>query len=295
MAMEEEKVSVVMSCYNAEKTLARAIESVLNNTYKNIELMLIEDCSTDHSLEIAKKYAEKDNRVIIIQHKENQGAGVSRKDGIEQSNGEYVCFCDSDDELLPDHIKNLVEASVKHDADIVTSGYTVIDGESNKEIEDRKSDELVILEGKRKYAVLKADILRFLNPSLVRRNLWDKVTYSSRRFIEDSPTLIKLLWYANKRVVLPQSTYLYYQNNGSLTHIDNVFRKILFETLCAIETYNFFTEEAGYPEFVPPMFIVVKVAGYFSVIPSEEDKKNYKNEIQEVKQFILKYYEEKFE
>lgn len=293
--MEEQKVSIIMSCYNAEKTLARAIKSVLGNTYKNIELVIIEDCSTDKSLEIAKEYAEKDSRITIIQHTENQGAGVSRKDGIEQSTGAYVGFCDSDDELLPDHIKNLVEASIKHDADIVTSGYTVMNGDTGKEIEERKSDELVVLEEDRKYAVLKADILRFLNPSLVRRKLWDKVTYSSRRFIEDSPTLIKLLWYANKRVVLPQSTYLYYQNSGSLTHIENPFRKVLYETLCGIETYNFFTEEVKRPEFVPPMFVVVKVAGYFAVIPSEEDKENYKNEIQEVKQFILKYYEEKFE
>ncbi len=293
--MEEQKVSVIMSCYNAEKTLARAIESVMNNTYKNIELMLIDDCSTDNSLNIAKEYQSKDDRIIIITHSENQGAGVSRKDGIEKCSGDYICFCDSDDEILSNHIENLVNAAIEHNADIVTSGYLVKDGETDEFMENRKTDELVILEGNNKYAVLKADILRFLNPSLVKKHLWDKVTYSSRRYIEDSPTLIKLLWYANKRVVLPQSTYIYYQNKGSLTHIENPFRKILYETLCVTETYNFFTKEVKNPQFVPTRGVVMKLAIYLEAEPSEEDKKVYKNEINEVKSFIKEYYEEKFE
>ena len=293
--MEEQKVSVIMSCYNAEKTLERAMKSVLSNTYRNIELIVIEDCSTDYSLHIATKIANEDKRVRIILHKENQGAGVSRKDGIEKAEGEYVCFCDSDDVLQKQHISNLVEASKKYDADIVTTGFTVVDGETDKTIEDRKVDEVEILEGARKYAVLKTDVLRFLNPSLVRRSLWDKVTYSTRRFIEDSPTLIKLLWFANKRVILPESTYLYYQNKGSLTHIENAFRETLYQTLCVLETYKFFTEEVGKPEMAPPIMVMSKIASYLTAIPTEENKKEFNKEIQEVKQFITKYYEEKFE
>lgn len=293
--MEEQKVSVIMSCYNAEKTLERAMKSVLSNTYRNIELIVIEDCSTDYSLHIATKIANEDKRVRIILHKENQGAGVSRKDGIEKAEGEYVCFCDSDDVLQKQHISNLVEASKKYDADIVTTGFTVVDGETDKTIEDRKVDEVEILEGARKYAVLKTDVLRFLNPSLVRRSLWDKVTYSTRRFIEDSPTLIKLLWFANKRVILPESTYLYYQNKGSLTHIENAFRETLYQTLCVLETYKFFTEEVGKPEMAPPIMVMSKIASYLATIPTEENKKEFNKEIQEVKQFITKYYEEKFE
>lgn len=293
--MEEQKVSVVMSCYNAEKTLERAMTSVLNNTYKNIELLVIEDCSTDDSLHIASKIANEDSRVKVILHKENQGAGVSRKDGIEKARGEYICFCDSDDVLLENHIKNLVDASIKYDADIVTTGFTVVDGETDKTLEDRKVDDVEILEGARKYAILKVDVLRFLNPSLVRRKLWDKVTYSTRRFIEDSPTLIKLLWLANKRVILPESTYLYYQNKGSLTHIENSFREVLYQTLCVIETYKFFTEEVGKPEMAPPIMVMSKIASYLTAIPTEENKKEFNKEIQEVKQFITKYYEEKFE
>ena len=293
--MEEQKVSVIMSCYNAEKTLERAMKSVLSNTYRNIELIVIEDCSTDYSLHIATKIANEDKRVRIILHKENQGAGVSRKDGIEKAEGEYVCFCDSDDVLQKQHISNLVEASKKYDADIVTTGFTVVDGETDKTIEDRKVDEVEILEGARKYAVLKTDVLRFLNPSLVRRSLWDKVTYSTRRFIEDSPTLIKLLWFANKRVILPESTYLYYQNKGSLTHIENAFRETLYQTLCVLETYKFFTEEVGKSEMAPAIMVMPKIASYLATIPTEENKKEFNKEIQEVKQFITKYYEEKFE
>lgn len=293
--MEEQKVSVVMSCYNAEKTLERAMTSVLSNTYRNIELLVIEDCSTDNSLHIASKIADKDNRVKIIQHKDNQGAGVSRKDGIEKAEGEYICFCDSDDELKENHIKNLVEASIKYDADLVTTGFCCMDGETGELLEDRKVDKVEVLEEARKYAVLKADVLRFLNPSLVRKHLWNKVPYSTRRFIEDSPTLIKLLWYANKRVVLPESTYLYYQNKGSLTHIEDTFREILYQTLCVIDSYKFFTEEVNNPAMSPAIGVMTKVAQYLASNPTERNKKEFIKEIQEVKQFITKYYEEKFE
>ena len=292
--MEKYKVSVIMSCYNAEKTLKTAMTSVLESTYKNIELILIDDCSSDNSLAIASSFKEKDNRVRIIQHKQNLGAGISRKDGIENSVGEYICFCDSDDVLLVNHISDLVEASLKYDADIVTSGYTVVYGEINKKDEVRKADKVYILEDTSKYSILKADVLRFLNPSLVRKRLWDKVTYSTRRYIEDSPTLIKLLWYANKRVVLPQSTYLYYQNEGSLTHAKDSFKDILYQTLCVIETYNFFSQ-VNHPEYAPDELMLGKIMSFLATKPSEEHKLEYKDEIQEVKRFINYYYEKKFE
>lgn len=293
--MEEQKVSVIMSCYNAEKTLARAITSVLNNTYKNIELIIIEDCSTDNSLAIANEFAEKDNRVVVIKHTENLGAGVSRKDGIENSTGDYVCFCDSDDILLEKHIETLVSNSIKYDADIVTSGYIAKDGETDEFQENRRVQEVVILEGENKYAVLKEDVLRFLNPSLIRRRLWDKVAYSTRRFVEDSPTLIKLLWYANKRVVLPVSTYIYYQWNTSLIHTGDDFKYKLYQFLCVKETYTFFTEEAKMPSYVDTNSLMNSFANLFSCKVTEEHKELYKAEIQEIKQFINKLYKAKFE
>jgi len=291
--MEENKVSVIMSCYNAGKTLKRAMQSVLGNTYKNIELVLVDDCSTDDSLQIATSIANGDCKVKIIKHKENLGAGISRRDGIANSSGEYTCFCDSDDELLPNHVSNLVNASLEHDADIVTSGYTVIEGDGSREV--RKTDKTFILENESKYAVLKEDVLRFLNPSLVRRKLWDKVTYSDRRYVEDSPTLIRLIWYANKRVVLPESTYLYYQNPSSLTHTCDQFKNTLFQTLCVMDTYHFFHEEVLHPELMPDKAIVYKMAEYLCALPSSENKTQYKNEIQEVKHFMIDYYEKKFE
>lgn len=289
---EKYKVSVIMSCYNAGMTLSKAIESVINNSYRNIELLIIDDSSTDDSLTIAKEFTNKDSRIRIIEHKENLGAGISRKDGIENSTGDYVCFCDSDDELLKDHIKNLIEAAIKYDADITTSGYTVID-DNNRE--ERKADKLTILEKDNKYAVLKADVLRFLNPSLISKRLWDKVTYSTRRYIEDSPTLIKLIWYANKRVILPESTYLYYQNANSLTHIEDPFREILYQILCIIDTYKFFKEEINKPEYLTKASIVPKLDLYLMTNPTEKNKIEFSNEINEIKRFILEFYEEKFE
>lgn len=287
------KVSIVMSCYNAENTIEKAIQSVLNNTYKNIELIIIDDCSTDNSLKIISK--QRDSRIKVIKHKRNLGAGVSRKDGIKVATGDYIGFCDSDDILLEKHIENLVNAAVENDADIATSGYTIIEGNTGETKEERKADKLYILEGDNKYTKLKADILRFLNPSIVRKSLWKKVSYSTRRYVEDSPTLIKLLWYANKRVIISDSTYMYYQWKTSLTHHKSPFKTSIYEMLCYKDTYEFFAKTLNKPKYTPHNLMVIKLANYLGNLPTEEDKIQFATEIKEMKQFILEYYEKTFE
>ena len=281
-----------MSCYNSSNTIERAMMSVLNNTYKNIELVVVDDCSTDNSVDIILKIQANDNRVKLVTHNENLGAGVARKDGIENSAGDYVGFCDSDDTLLENHIELLINAAVKYDADIVTSGYTVLNNDIK---EERKTDRIVILEKQAKFAVLKEDVLRFLNPSIVRKSLWSKVTYSTRRYTEDSPTLIKLLWYADRRVVLPESTYVYYQNNQSLTHTASNFKEVLFNTLCAIDTYKFFREVLTDSGFFPSNVLIARLGNFLNSVPTTQERLSYYNEIQEIKQFVNKYYEEAFE
>ena len=104
--MENAKVSVVVPVYNVEKYLSRCLDSIINQTYRNLEILLVDDGSTDKSGEICDYYALKDNRIKIF-HKNNGGVSSARNYALERMSGDYVTFVDSDDTLSIDAVKKL--------------------------------------------------------------------------------------------------------------------------------------------------------------------------------------------
>ncbi len=125
-------VSVIIPVYDVEKQITRCLDSVCEQTYKNIEIILVDDGSNDKSGLICDEYAEIDNRIIVI-HKNNQGANSARKVGIEKANGEYITFIDADDYVDKDYVLNLIENI--GDSDICTSACNWIDITGNNHIE----------------------------------------------------------------------------------------------------------------------------------------------------------------
>lgn len=122
----ENKVSVIMPAYNGERYISGAIESILNQTYDNFELLIIDDCSTDNTMEIVKKY--KDDRIRIISNERNMGIAFSRNVGLEKSVGNYVAIMDDDDISLPERLEKEVGYLEKHpQIDVVGGRYDVID------------------------------------------------------------------------------------------------------------------------------------------------------------------------
>ncbi len=121
------KVSVVLPIYNVEKYLKKCLESIINQTLKDTEIICINDCSADNCGNIIKEYAEKDNRIKFINNEDNIGVGFSRNIGIDLSNGEYISFIDSDDFIESNYLENLYTTAKKYDADIVFTNniYTV--------------------------------------------------------------------------------------------------------------------------------------------------------------------------
>lgn len=120
-------VTVVVPIYNVEKYLERSIESIVNQTYKNIEIILVDDGSPDNCPEICDLWAEKDNRITVI-HKKNAGLGMARNTGIENANGKYIFFFDSDDCVDTSIIEKCVASAEKYNSDAVIYGrYEVYD------------------------------------------------------------------------------------------------------------------------------------------------------------------------
>jgi glycosyltransferase involved in cell wall biosynthesis len=112
------KISVVVPVYRGEKYLRECIESILGQTFKDFELLLLDDGSPDHSGDICDRYAQKDDRVRVI-HKENEGINATRRRGVHEAKGEWVAFCDDDDTMEPDALKSMY--SLTDETDIVTS------------------------------------------------------------------------------------------------------------------------------------------------------------------------------
>lgn len=112
------KVSIIIPVYNSEKYVGDVIKSILNQTYKDFELILINDGSSDKSGEICEKYADTDQRIKVI-HQCNQGLCAARNKGIDEAVGKYICFVDNDDYCYPDYIKDNIELALNYDADVV--------------------------------------------------------------------------------------------------------------------------------------------------------------------------------
>ena len=120
------KISIVVPVYNAEKTLKECLDSLINQTYKNLEIILINDGSKDHSLKICKKYQEKDKRIILIDNK-NHGVSYTRNVGIEKSTGDFIMFVDSDDYIDINMIKEMLNYQKTNNADLVQCNLLYFD------------------------------------------------------------------------------------------------------------------------------------------------------------------------
>lgn len=228
-------ISIIMSCYNAEKTVARAIQSVLNQTYQNFELIIVNDGSIDNSEQIIRQF--NDSRIKLINHSQNKGAGLARRTAISNMSGDYMTFLDADDYLKKDCLEILINNI--GDCDIVSPGYIHVEGDYIKEVIPDKE----IHKGEYKFKHNKQNTKKFMNMMLIKSSLWDNVTYSSRRFIEDIPTLVQIIYYANKLQMLDYAGYYYTQNPNSLIHSSDVIKDTIYLALCAMDVYKFFKDK----------------------------------------------------
>ena len=125
--MPQPNVSIIVPVYNAEKYLERCVNSLRNQSLKEIEIILVDDSSTDSSLELCNKMAEEDSRIKVI-HKENEGAGMARNVALSIASGEYIGFADSDDFVARDMFETLYEKAIQYGSDLVMSGVLFVDG-----------------------------------------------------------------------------------------------------------------------------------------------------------------------
>lgn len=217
-----EKISVLVPIYNSEKYLNRCIESILNQTYANIEIVLIDDESTDNSYNIIKNYETIDERVKVIQIK-NNGVADARNKAIDNATGKYITFVDSDDYIEKDYIETLYNNLIKYNADISVCNCINKIEESGKEIyKDFGINS--IKEYSSEEAVESLFYYNFLRHSpwgkLYKREVWNNIRFPIGKNYEDLAILYKTFLNANKIIYIPEEKYNYIIRKGSIVHND---------------------------------------------------------------------------
>ena len=124
-------ISIIMAAYNAEKTIEQAINSVLSQTYTDFELLVVNDCSKDRTVELVKDIVAKDSRVRLISNVKNSGVSYTRKHGLEEAKGDWIAILDSDDAWEPEKLEKQIELQRRTNADLLFTGSAFMDSEGH--------------------------------------------------------------------------------------------------------------------------------------------------------------------
>ena len=202
------KVTIVVPVYNAEKYIHKCIQSLLDQTYKNLEIILVDDESPDRCPQICDEYAAKDQKIRII-HQKNTGASGARKHGIEQATGARIAFADPDDWMLPSMIEEMVEAAEKNAADIVICDWMTFDhGEENGEPHTQLLDNSAPMEQIRD-AFLMDKYPNFMCNKLFNKDLFHGIQFPGNMVYEDVFIHAELFCRCKKAYYLQKSLYCY--------------------------------------------------------------------------------------
>ena len=247
-------VSMIIPVYNAEKSLARCVDSILNQEYRDFELLLMDDGSKDQSGAICDAYAQADARVVVV-HKENSGVSDTRNQGIERAQGTYLQFVDSDDWLTPDATKLMVRAAEESGCDMVIADFYRVAGEMVSRKGDIDADHVI---GREEFASFMME-----NPADYYYGvLWNKLYRrdiinahqirmdANISWCEDFMFNLEYVRYASSFYALRTPVYYYVKTKGSLVNQKISFSKTVEMKLMMFECYNDFykhvLDEAAY-------------------------------------------------
>ena len=290
-------LSVIVPCYNVEKYLDKCISSIVNQTYTNLEIILIDDGSTDNTGEICDVWQEKDQRIRVI-HKQNEGLSYARKAGIENMTAEYVAFVDSDDWIDVNMYTDMMTAMLSTNSDIAQCDYYKVfeDGEiehnyyesNNREIDVISHDEgmLLILDGKKWKS--------YMWNRIFKKYLFEHIEFPKGRIYEDIPIMHILFHHASQSVYLHKAYYFYYQRNGSIVNAKTLQDQIRGQLHYAWALYDRYSFVMQHPQYQSRLLSLKKsaaLAGIFSLwdmidYPQYFPDIAYEEQSERLKQFL---------
>lgn len=212
-------ISVIVPVFKVEPYLQRCIDSIVAQTYQNLEILLVDDGSPDRCGEICDRAAQKDRRIRVI-HKKNGGLSDARNEGIRSAAGELFLFVDSDDCIAPTMVETLYHQLAENQADIAMCGYEMFDAEGRRfPIKFELASDPLVLSGEEATKRL----LMNLEPPMVvawnkleKRSLWENRSFPVGKQHEDDFTTYQLFYAAKKVVIVGEPLYFYFQRSDSI-------------------------------------------------------------------------------
>lgn len=216
--LEKVDISIIIPVYNVQEYLKECLDSVVNQTIQSKEIIIINDGSTDKSLEIIEDYKNKYSFINVI-NQENKGISATRNIGVSVATGEYIAFVDSDDFIEKDMFEQMYNVAKKENSDVVICNYKIYNEQAETvEMKEADSTENIDnIEGLRRF--LLNDIKAYLWNKIYKRELFNKYNIQFPDFIlcEDTPVVFSLFAKSNKITLLDSSLYYYRQRQVSLT------------------------------------------------------------------------------
>lgn len=269
-------LTIAVAVYNTEKYLKDCMDSVVNQTYQNLEIICVNDCSTDNSLEILEEYAIKDKRIKIINNEKNLGLGVTRNVGMDAAHGEYILFIDSDDWLDLTACEKLISKAKENNSDVVFYSIYVISGDKKRvrkqfcdvsyplSLEDRKT---LLRYGAETWS-------RLLKLEFMKKK---RIGFPTFHFMEDQKPHWMMCLLAEKVAFVSECLYYYRIHSEQLTQCTDRRRMLVIDVFDDIEEY--LREEKIY-SFYRMKLLRRKYGHYFSTF--------FKIEVQFREEFLRK-------
>lgn len=214
------KVSVIIPIYNSGQYLSRCLDSVVNQTFSDLEVICVNDGSTDNSGEILGQYAKQDKRIKVI-NQMNAGPSAARNVGLKHVSGEYISFIDSDDWIDAEYYECLLNLMEQHNADIVMAGMRVV---NEQDVSDNKTPNLVtdIFTEKVKYLPNGSTC-----DKLFKSWLFENIEFPIGRYYEDNIVLVKVVYKSKIMVFSNSVSYYYFMNKSGTcrTHNQDILKK----------------------------------------------------------------------
>ena len=256
-------ISIIVPVYNTDGYLQKCLDSLTRQSYLNLEVIVVDDGSTDKSGEVCDEYAKKYKRIKVF-HKKNGGLSSARNYGIKKAKGELICLVDGDDYVRKDFVKKMVEAVSREDIDIVVCGY-------NNEISENKvlTGEKVAIE-----LLTKQNNMEIVAwNKIYRKQLFDDISYPEGKNYEDNLTTYKLLSKAKKVAYLGESLYVYVERPKSIMQSSKKEEKLLSRELAAKEAMEYFVGQKDLCAAAEISMLTAKLAFVDFAVSGEVNKK----------------------
>jgi glycosyltransferase involved in cell wall biosynthesis len=283
-------ISIIVPVYNVDKYLRKCVDSIISQTYKNLEIILVDDGSPDSSPMICDEYASKDKRVRAV-HRENGGLSAARNTGIDISSGDYILFVDSDDYIDSNLVEYLLKNIINNDSDIATVSFKLFYDNA----ETKRKDAYLF----QKTQVINMAPIDTLIDSLYehsstfhawgklyKRELFDNIRYPEGRLFEDTGTTYKLILKSKKISISTAKKYHYLTRQGSILH--SGFSPKLMDSINFGQDILHITEsgQCTMANMAAKTYIFMLAISMFDTLISDDNYKKYKSETDECLQII---------